>query len=539
MPQFFIERPIFAWVVALFILLAGVLAIPSMPVSQYPNVAPPAITITATYPGASAKEVAQSVTSIIEDKLNGAKGLLYYESVSDSYGTSTITATFAPGRDPDLAQVDVQNRVSNVIAQLPTAVQQQGLKYEQTSTGFLLVVTVSSTDGSLDQTALADYIARNIQNPISRVPGVGQFQLFAAPRAMRIWVDPAKLVGFNLSMAEVNQAISAQNVLISGGSVGSPPNPDSQRITATVTANGQLSTIEGFGKIVLRANTDGSKVLLRDVARIEVGADNYQFGARLNGKPTAAFAVVLSPNANALATAQGVRKQMDELAKYFPGNITYSIPYDTAPYVKVSIEQVLHTLVEAMVLVFLVMYLFLQNVRYTLIPALVVPVAMLGTFAVMLGLGFSINVLTMFAMVLAIGILVDDAIVVVENVERIMATEGLPPKEATKKAMPQISGAIVGITLVLVTVFLPLAFMGGSVGVIYRQFSVAMAVSIFFSALLALTFTPALCATILKPIPKGTMRKRRASSAGSTASSMPPRTATRTGWRASCTRAAA
>ena len=270
----------FAWVVALFILLAGVLAIPSMPVSQYPNVAPPAITITATYPGASAKEVAQSVTSIIEDKLNGAKGLLYYESVSDSYGTSTITATFAPGRDPDLAQVDVQNRVSNVIAQLPTAVQQQGLKYEQTSTGFLLVVTVSSTDGSLDQTALADYIARNIQNPISRVPGVGQFQLFAAPRAMRIWVDPAKLVGFNLSMAEVNQAISAQNVLISGGSVGSPPNPDSQRITATVTANGQLSTIEGFGKIVLRANTDGSKVLLRDVARIEVGADNYQFGAR-------------------------------------------------------------------------------------------------------------------------------------------------------------------------------------------------------------------------------------------------------------------
>ena len=437
MPQFFIERPIFAWVVALFILLAGVLAIPSMPVSQYPNVAPPAITITATYPGASAKEVAQSVTSIIEDKLNGAKGLLYYESVSDSYGTSTITATFAPGRDPDLAQVDVQNRVSNVIAQLPTAVQQQGLKYEQTSTGFLLVVTVSSTDGSLDQTALADYIARNIQNPISRVPGVGQFQLFAAPRAMRIWVDPAKLVGFNLSMAEVNQAISAQNVLISGGSVGSPPNPDSQRITATVTANGQLSTIEGFGKIVLRANTDGSKVLLRDVARIEVGADNYQFGARLNGKPTAAFAVVLSPNANALATAQGVRKQMDELAKYFPGNITYSIPYDTAPYVKVSIEQVLHTLVEAMVLVFLVMYLFLQNVRYTLIPALVVPVAMLGTFAVMLGLGFSINVLTMFAMVLAIGILVDDAIVVVENVERIMATEGLPPGRPPRKPCPR------------------------------------------------------------------------------------------------------
>ncbi|MBO1113568.1 efflux RND transporter permease subunit [Bordetella petrii] len=503
MPQFFIDRPIFAWVVALFILLAGLLAIPNMPVAQYPDVAPPAITITATYPGASAKEVAESVTSIIEDQLNGAKGLLYYESVSDSYGQSQITATFAPGTDPDLAQVDVQNRVSNVSAQLPVAVNQQGIQYEQTSAGFLMIVTLSSTDGTLDQTALADYITRNVQNPVSRVPGVGQFQLFAAPRAMRVWIDPDKLVGFNLSAAEVNAAISRQNVLISAGSMGAPPNPDSQRSTATVIVNGQLSSVEAFGNIVLRANTDGSSVRLRDVARIEVGADNYQFGARLNGKPTAAFAIVLSPDANALATAEGVRAQMESLSQYFPGNIKYDIPYDTAPYVKISIEQVVHTLGEAMVLVFLVMFLFLQNVRYTLIPALVVPVAMLGAFAVMLALGFSINVLTMFAMVLAIGILVDDAIVVVENVERIMAAEGLPPKEATKKAMPQISGAIVGITLVLVTVFLPLAFMSGSVGVIYRQFSVAMAVSIFFSAFLALTFTPALCATILKPIPKG------------------------------------
>jgi len=503
MPQFFIDRPIFAWVVALFVLLAGMLAIPNMPVAQYPDVAPPAITITATYPGASAKEVAESVTSIIEDELNGAKGLLYYESVSDSNGQSTITATFAPGTDPDLAQVDVQNRVSNVSAQLPTAVSQQGIKYEQTSAGFLMIVTLSSTDGSLDQTALADYITRNIQNPVSRVPGVGQFQLFAAPRAMRVWIDPDKLVGFNLSASDVNNAIAKQNVLISAGSLGAPPNPDSQRATATVVVNGQLSTVEAFGNIVLRANTDGSSVRLRDVARIEVGADNYQFGARLNGKPTAAFAIVLSPDANALATAQGVRDQMESLSQYFPGNIKFDIPYDTAPYVKVSIEQVVHTLVEAMVLVFLVMFLFLQNVRYTLIPALVVPVAMMGAFAVMLALGFSINVLTMFAMVLAIGILVDDAIVVVENVERIMAAEGLSPKEATKKAMPQISGAIVGITLVLVTVFLPLAFMSGSVGVIYRQFSVAMAVSIFFSAFLALSFTPALCATILKPIPKG------------------------------------
>jgi len=503
MPQFFIDRPIFAWVVSLFILLLGLVAIPNMPVSQYPDVAPPAITITATYPGASPKEVAESVTSIIEDELNGAKGLLYYESVSDSYGQSEITVTFAPGTDPDLAQVDVQNRVSNVAAQLPQAVTQQGLRYEQTSAGFLMIVTLSSTDGTMDQTALADYVRRNVQNPVSRVPGVGRFQLFAAPRAMRIWVDPTKLVGFNLSMADVNQAISQQNVLISAGSVGAPPNPQSQRATATVVANGQLATVDGFGGIVLRANPDGSKVLLRDVARIEVGADNYQFGARLNGKPTAAFAIVLAPGANALATAEGVRRQMDELARFFPADVHYDIPYDTAPYVKVSIEQVLHTLAEAMVLVFMVMFLFLQNVRYTLIPALVVPVAMLGAFAVMLALGFSINVLTMFAMVLAIGILVDDAIVVVENVERIMATEGLPPKEATKKAMPQISGAIIGITLVLIAVFLPLAFMGGSVGVIYRQFSVAMAVSIFFSAFLALSFTPALCATILKPIPKG------------------------------------
>ncbi|MDQ8033331.1 MAG: efflux RND transporter permease subunit [Bordetella sp.] len=503
MPQFFIDRPIFAWVVALFILLAGVLALPNMPVAQYPDVAPPAISITATYPGASAKEVAETVTSIIEDELNGAKGLLYYESVSDSNGQAQITATFRPGTDPDLAQVDVQNRVSNVSAQLPAAVTQQGLQYEQTSAGFLLFVTLSSTDGTLDQAALADYITRNVKNPISRVPGVGQFQLFAAPRAMRIWVDPAKLVGLNLSMAQVNTAISQQNILISGGAIGAPPNPDSQRVTATVTANGQFSTVEGFGSIVLRANPDGSKVLLRDVARIEVGADNYQFGARLNGQPTAAFAIVLSPDANALSTAEGIRTEMANLSKFFPDNIKYEIPYDTAPYVKVSIEKVVHTLVEAMVLVFLVMFLFLQNVRYTLIPALVVPVAMLGAFAVMLALGFSINVLTMFAMVLAIGILVDDAIVVVENVERIMVTEGLPPKEATRKAMPQISGAIIGITLVLVTVFLPLAFMSGSVGVIYRQFAVAMAVSIFFSAFLALSFTPALCATILKPVPKG------------------------------------
>ncbi|CDM24412.1 RND efflux system, inner membrane transporter CmeB [Castellaniella defragrans 65Phen] len=503
MPQFFIERPIFAWVVALAIALAGILAIPNMAVSQYPDVAPPTVNINATYPGASASEVSTSVASVIENELNGAKGLLYYESVSDSNGQAEITVTFAPGTDPDLAQVDVQNRLSNVTAKLPAAVVQQGLKVSQTNSGFLMVVTLSSKDGSIDQYALADYITRNIQNPMSRIKGVGKFQLFAASRAMRVWVDPQKLVGYGLSMSQVNSALAAQNLVISGGLLGSPPNPDTQRTVVPLTVNGQLATPEEFGDIVLRANPDGSSVRIRDVARVELGSDNYQFGARLNGKPTAAFALSLTPSANALETAKLAKAKMAELARFFPDNITYAIPYDTSPYIDLSIEQVVHTLFEAMVLVFVVMFVFLQNVRYTLIPALVVPVAMMGAFAVMLALGFSINVLTMFAMVLAIGILVDDAIVVVENVERIMAEEGLSPKEATKKAMPQISGAIVGITLVLTTVFLPLAFMSGSVGVIYRQFSVAMAVSILFSALLALSFTPALCATLLKPIPKG------------------------------------
>jgi len=509
MPLFFIDRPIFAWVVALGITLAGLLALPNMPVAQYPEVAPPTINIRATYPGASAEDVATSVASVIENELNGAKGLLYYESVSDSNGQAEISVTFRPGTDPDLAQVDVQNRISNITSTLPAAVVQQGLNVSQVNTGFLLVVTMSSTDGSVSSQALADYITRNLQNPLSRVDGVGQFQLFESPRAMRIWVDPDKLVGFNLSMAEVNAAISAQNRLIPGGMLGSPPNPDSQRVAAPIVLNGELASVEEFSNIILRSNRDGSTVKLSDVARIEVGSDNYMFGARLNGKPTAAFAISLTPEANALATAEGVKARMEELAEFFPENITYSIPYDTSPYVQLSIEQVLHTLFEAMLLVFVVMFVFLQNVRYTLIPALVVPVAMLGAFAVMHALGMSVNVLTMFAMVLAIGILVDDAIVVVENVERIMVEEGLPPREATRKAMPQISGAIVGITLVLTTVFLPLAFMSGSVGVIYRQFSVAMAVSIMFSGFLALTFTPALCATFLKPIPKGHHETKR------------------------------
>jgi len=500
MSQFFIDRPVFAWVVALGIALAGLVALPNMPVSQYPTVAPPAVEIWANYPGASAEEVSRSVASVIEDQLNGAKGLLYYESVSDSYGRANITATFAPGTDPDFAQVDVQNRISNVTSQLPAAVIQQGLNISQTTTNFLMVVALSGKDDSVTTMQLSDYVRRNIQNPIARVPGVGRLQLFASPRAMRIWVDPDKLVGYGLSVTDVNNAIAAQNIPISAGIIGAPPNPQEQRAAAPIVVNGELTTVEEFEQILLRANTDGSVVRMKDVARVEVGADTYQFGARLNGKPTVAFALSLTPGANALETARGVRAQMQELARFFPDNIEYVVPYDTTPYVAVSIEQVIYTLLEAMVLVFLVMFLFLQNVRYTLIPALVVPVAMLGAFAVMLALGFSVNVLTMFAMVLAIGILVDDAIVVVENVERIMVEEGLSPKEATKKAMPQIGSAIVGITLVLSAVFLPLAFMGGAVGIIYRQFSIAMAVSILFSGFLALSFTPALCATLLKPI---------------------------------------
>jgi multidrug efflux pump len=503
MPQFFINRPIFAWVVAIFITFVGLLAVRSMPVSQYPIVAPPAITVTAQYPGASAKEVSDSVTSIIENPLNGAKGLLYYESVSDSNGQAQITVTFAPGTNPDLAQVDVQNRVANVAAQLPDVVNQQGLQFQQTGTGFLMIGTLSSTDGALDQAALADYITRNIQNPISRLDGVGQFRLFGAPRAMRVWADTDKLTALSLSMSDIIAALKQQNVLISAGSIGGPPNGPEQQNMATVLANGQLTTPEGFGEIIVRANKDGSAVRLKDVARVAVGSDSYLLAARLNGKPTAAFAVVLKPTANALEVATAVQTKMKELTPFFPNNVEFVIPYNTAPYVSTSIRQVIHTLLEAMVLVFLVMYLFLQDFRYTLIPAIVVPVAMLGTFAVMQTFGLTINVLTLFAMVLAIGILVDDAIVVVENVERIMVEEGLSPKEATSKAMPQISGAIVGITAVLTTVFLPLGFMSGSVGVIYRQFAIGMSVSIMFSAFLALTFTPALCATILKPIPKG------------------------------------
>ncbi|GAA5233468.1 multidrug efflux RND transporter permease subunit [Verticiella sediminum] len=500
MPQFFISRPVFAWVVALFIILAGVLAIPSLPVAQFPDVAPPSVEITATYPGASAETVDESVTSLIERELNGAQGLLYFESTSDSFGRATITATFEPGTDPDLAAVDVQNRIKRVESRLPQAVMTQGLNVEKASSNFLMVVAMHSPDGSVDAPTLADYTSRNILDELTRVPGVGKTQLFAAERAMRIWIDPVKLVGYNLSMGDVNSAISTQNTQVPAGAIGAMPVDMGQEITASIVVRGMLQTPEEFGQIVLRSNPDGSNVFLRDVARIEFGSESYQFGSRLNGRPAAAVGIQLATGANALNTATLVRERMEELQRFFPAGTGWEIPYDTSPFVKASIEKVVHTLVEAVVLVILVMFLFLQNFRYTLIPTIVVPIALLGTFAVMYLAGFSINVLTMFGMVLAIGILVDDAIVVVENVERIMAEEGLPPKQATRKAMRQISGAIIGITLVLSAVFLPLAFMGGSVGVIYRQFAIAMAVSIMFSGFLALSLTPSLCATLLKPV---------------------------------------
>ncbi len=510
MSNFFIRRPNFAWVVALFISLFGLLVISKLPVAQYPNVAPPQITVTATYPGASAKVLVESVTSILEESLNGTKGLLYFESTNNSNGTAEIVVTFEPGTDPDLAQVDVQNRLKKAEARMPQAVLTQGLQVEQTSAGFLLIYALNYKEGAErgDTIALGDYAARNINNELRRLPGVGKLQFFSSEAAMRVWIDPQKLVGYGLSIEDVSSAIRGQNVQVPAGAFGSTPGNSAQELTATLAVKGVLDNPQEFGEIVLRANQDGSMVKLADVARLELGQENYNISSRLDGTPAVGGAIQLSPGANAIQTATLVKERLAELSQFFPSDVQYSVPYDTSRFVDVAIEKVIHTLIEAMVLVFLVMFLFLQNVRYTLIPSIVVPVCLLGTLAVMYLLGFSVNMMTMFGMVLAIGILVDDAIVVVENVERIMAEEGLSPTDATIKAMKQVSGAIVGITLVLSAVFMPLAFMSGSVGVIYQQFSVSLAISILFSGFLALTFTPALCATLLKPVPEGHHEKR-------------------------------
>ncbi len=504
MSDFFINRPNFAWVVAIFICLAGVLALPAMPMEKYPSVAPPQISISVTYPGASAQTLTNTVVSQIEEELNGAKGLLYYESTSYSNGTAKITVTFKPGTDPDFAQVDVQNRLSNAESTLPQAVLDQGIEVEQTSAGFLMIYALTYKENKgQDPQVLADLMARNVNNEIRRVEGVGKVQLFAAESAMRVWVDPQKLLSYDLSISDVNTAIEAQNIQVPAGSFGSRPGNQDQEMSATLLVRGMLKSPEEFGRIVLHANVDGSMVHLSDVARIEIGPESYNTTSRLNGHAAAAAAVQLAPGGNALGTVTRVREKLDIIQRTLPEGIKIMVPLDTSKFVDVAIEKVIHTLFEAIILVFLVMFLFLQNFRYTLIPSIVVPVCLLGSFSVMYAVGFSINMMTMFGMVLAIGILVDDAIVVVENVERIMSTEGLPPKEATTKAMKQISGAIVGITLVLSAVFFPLGFMSGSVGVIYRQFAISVAVSILISGFLALTMTPALCATILKPVAKG------------------------------------
>jgi multidrug efflux pump len=503
MAQFFINRPIFAWVIALFILVMGGVAITQLPISQYPPVAPPSIVITASYQGASAQTLEDSVLSVIEREMNGSPGMIYMESVAQANGTGTITVSFEPGTNPDLAQVDVQNRLSRASPRLPAAVTQAGVRVDKARSNFLLFTMLSSENPDFDIVALGDYASRNVLPEIQRLPGIGQAQLFGTERAMRIWIDPARLNGYNLSAADVNAAIRSQNAQVSSGAIGDLPNITGQSVAATVVVDGQLGSTAQFGNIVLRANADGSSVRLKDVARIELGAQTYATSARLNGKPAAGIGVQLSPSGNAMAAAQAVRDRMAQLQPYFPKGVQWTIPYDSSRFVKISISQVAETLVIAVILVFLVMYLFLQNFRYTIIPTIVVPVALLGTFATLLALGFSINVLTMFGMVLVIGIVVDDAIVVVENVERIMSSEGLPPLEATRKAMGQISGAIIGVTVVLIAVFVPLAFFKGSVGNIYRQFSAVMVSSIGFSALMALSLTPALCATLLKPVEAG------------------------------------
>lgn len=503
MARFFIDRPVFAWVVSILIMVLGGLAITQLPIAQYPSVAPPSISVTANYAGASAETLQETVTSIIEQQLNGIDNLLYMSSSSDASGLATVTLYFLPGTNPDTAQVQVQNKVQLATSSLPQTVQQQGVVVAKATRNFMMFLNLSTLDDSLDEVALGNYIASSVLDPIRRVSGVGEANMFGSQYAMRIWLNPDKLNSFSLTPADVTAAIENQNKHVPVGQVGANPAVDGQQLNVIMQGRSTLRTVPEFENILLRTNPDGSSVLLKDAARVALGAENYGTKARVNGHPSAAVAIKLSPSANALNTAEAIRKKVRELSKFFPPGVRVDYPLDTSTFVKISIEEVLQTLVEAIILVFLVMYLFLQNIRATLIPTIVVPVALLGTFGAMQAFGFSINVLTMFGMVLAIGILVDDAIVVVENVERIMAEEGLPPLEATRKAMDQITGALIGISLVLTAVFIPMAFFRGSVGTIYRQFSLALVSSMLFSTFLAMSLTPALCATLLKPIPKG------------------------------------
>ncbi|BBG84303.1 multidrug efflux RND transporter permease subunit [Aeromonas caviae] len=509
MARFFIDRPIFAWVIALVIMLAGSLAIIKLPVAQYPSIAPPAVGISASYPGASAKTVEDSVTQIIEQNMTGLDHLLYMSSQSDSSGRVSVTLTFQPGTDPDIAQVQVQNKLQQAMSLLPQEVQQQGIRVQKTSSSFLMVAAFISKDGAMTNDDLADYVVANIKEPLSRLDGVGDITLFGSQYSMRVWLDPNKLNRVQMTPGDVQTAIKAQNTQVAFGKLGGTPAVTDQQFTATIMGQTRLSTVEEFNDILLRVNQDGSKVRLKDVARVELAGESYDAEALYNGQSTAAVAIKLATGANALDTAEKVRGKLNELSTYFPANMEIVYPYDTTPFVKISIEEVVQTLVEAIFLVFCVMYLFLQNFRATLIPTIAVPVVLLGTFGVMSAFGFSINTLTMFGLVLAIGLLVDDAIVVVENVERLMSEEDLSPLEATRKSMTQITGALVGIALVLSAVFVPMAFFGGSTGAIYRQFSLTIVSAMVLSVLVALILTPALCATLLKPIKHGEFGAKR------------------------------
>ncbi|MGE4262306.1 efflux RND transporter permease subunit [Shewanella sp.] len=503
MARFFIDRPIFAWVIALILMLAGVLAIRSLPVAQYPKIAPPTVVISANYPGASAKTVEDSVTQIIEQSMTGLDHMRYITSTSDSFGNAQITVTFNAEADPDIAQVQVQNKLQSAMTLLPQEVQAQGVRVNKSTSGFLMVVGFISSDGSMNKADIADFIGSTIKDPLSRVPGVGETTLFGAQYAMRIWLDPLKLTQYNLTTSDVVAAIQSQNAQVAAGQFGGAPAVAGQELNATITAQSRLQTPEEFRKIILKSNIAGANVYLADVARVELGAQSYNISSLFNGQPASGLAIALATGANALDTANAVRAKLDELKPTFPEGLQIVYPYDTTPFVEKSIEGVVHTLLEAIVLVFVIMYLFLQNFRATLIPTIAVPVVLLGTFAVLSFAGYSINTLTMFAMVLAIGLLVDDAIVVVENVERVMSEEGLSPKEATKKSMGQITGALIGIGATLSAVFVPMAFMAGSTGVIYRQFSITIVSAMALSVIVAIVLTPALCATMLKPIHKG------------------------------------
>lgn len=503
MPKFFIERPIFAWVIAIITMLAGLLAIIKLPVAQYPTIAPPSVSISANYPGADASTVQNTVTQVIEQNMNGIDNLVYMSSTSDSSGSADIMLTFEAGTDGDIAQVQVQNKLQLAMPLLPQEVQQQGISVDKSTSSFLMVAGFVSADGSMGQYDIADYVGSNIKDPLSRVNGVGETQLFGTPYAMRIWLKPEMLVKYNMTTTDVINAIKVQNNQVAAGQLGGTPPVAGQRLNVSIIAQTRLNNPEEFANILLRVNKDGSQVRLKDVATVELGAENYSTIARFNGKAAAGIGIKLATGANALDTANNVRAALANMEPFFPEGLEIVYPYDTTPFVKISINEVVKTLVEAIMLVVVVMYLFLQNIRATLIPTIAVPVVLLGTFAVLAAFGYSINTLTMFAMVLAIGLLVDDAIVVVENVERVMQEEGLSPKEATKKSMGQIQGALVGIAMVLSAVFVPMAFFGGSTGAIYRQFSITIVSAMILSVLVAMILTPALCATILKPIKKG------------------------------------